>query len=63
MAGLNEFKKFCFSKGNFVFEGNTQDLLNVWKLEFLRDIGDLIYMPDRIGYIEDRNLAVRKYGY
>lgn len=56
MAGLNEFKKFCFSKGNFVFEGNTQDLLNVWKLEFLRDIGDLIYMPDRIGYIEDRNL-------
>jgi DNA primase len=56
MAGLNEWKKFCFSKGNFVFEGNTQDLLNVWKLEFLRDIGDLIYMPDRIGYIEDRNL-------
>ena len=56
MAGLNEWKKFCFSKGNFVFEGNTQDLLNVWKLEFSRDIGDLIYMPDRIGYIEDRNL-------
>lgn len=56
MAGLNEWKKFCFAKGNFVFEGNTQDLLNVWKLEFSRDIGDLIYMPDRIGYIDDRNL-------
>lgn len=55
MAGLNEFKKFGFSKGNFVFEGSTQDLLNVWKLEFLRDIGDLIYMPDRIGMV-DHNL-------
>ncbi len=56
MAGLNEWKKFCFGKGNFVFEGNTQDLLNVWKREFLRDTGDLIYMPDRIGYIEDSKL-------
>lgn len=65
MAGLNEFKKFCFGKGNYVFEGSTQDLLNVWKLEFLRDIGDLIYMPDRIGRINKNlwlfgNLAICK---
>ena len=64
MAGLNEFKKFCFGKGNFVFEGTTQDLLNVWKLEFLRDIGDLIYMPDRIGLVENKlwlfgNMAIK----
>lgn len=56
MAGLNEMKKFCFSKGNYVFEGSTSDLLNIWKYEFLRDIGDLIYMPDRIGYIHEGDL-------
>lgn len=56
MAGLNEFKKFCFGKGNYVFEGTSSDLLNVWKFEFLRDMGELIYMPDRIGYIEEDNL-------
>lgn len=64
MAGLNEFKKFVFGKGNYVFEGTTADLLNVWKLEFLRDVGDLIYMPDRIGLIQDGlwlfgNLAIK----
>ena len=65
MAGVNEFKKFCFSKGNYVFEGTSQDLLNVWKSEFLRDSGELIYMPDRIGRINKDlwlfgNLAVHK---
>lgn len=53
MAGLNEWKKFCFSKGNYIFKGSTQDLLYIWELEFLRDMGDLIYMPERIGYIGD----------
>lgn len=56
MAGLNEFKKFCFGKGNYVFEGTSSDLLNVWKFEFLRDMGELIYMPDCIGYQEDEHL-------
>ncbi len=65
MAGLNEFKKFCFGKGNYVFEGRTADLVDVWKYEFLRDSGELIYMPDRIGRIEPGlwlfgNLAVHK---
>lgn len=63
MAGLNEFKKFCFSKGNYVFEGKSADLTNVWKYELMRDTGDLIYMPERIGRISDDlwlfgNLAV-----
>ena len=52
MAGLNEFKKFCFAKGNYVFEGDTKDLLHIWKLEFSRDSGELIYMPDRIGRVD-----------
>lgn len=51
MAGLNEWKKFCFSKGNYVFQGRSDDLINIWKLEFLRDSGELIYQPDRIGRI------------
>lgn len=65
MAGVNEFKKFCFSKGNYVFEGKGEDLINIWKLEFARDSGELIYMPDKICQISDNlwlfgNLAVKK---
>lgn len=52
MAGLNEFKKFCFGKGNFVFAGKSEDLTNIWKLELMRDSGELIYQPERIGRIE-----------
>jgi hypothetical protein len=56
MAGLTEMKKFCLSKGNYIFEGTGSDLNNVWKLEFSRDMGDMIYMPDRIGYIHEADL-------
>lgn len=64
MSGLDSWKKFCFSKGNYIFEGNSQDLMMIWKLEFLRDIGDLVFMPDRIGRIEGNlwlfgNLAIK----
>lgn len=63
MAGLNEFKKFCFSKGNYIFSGRTADLTEIWELEFLRDTGELVYMPGRIGRVDDRlwlfgNLAI-----
>lgn len=65
MAGLNEFKKFCFSKGNYLFEGKTEDLLLIWKFEFLRDTGQIIYMPEQIGYIGNGvwlfgNMAIKK---
>lgn len=49
MAGVNEFKKFCFSKGNYVFEGTGADLTEVWKFELGRDVGDMIRMPEQIG--------------
>ena len=52
MAGVNEFKKFLLSKGNYLFEGSAGDLVNVWKFEFSRDSGEFIYMPDRIGQVE-----------
>ena len=52
MAGLNEFKKFCFAAGNYIFEGKGDDLINIWKLEFARDSGELIFMPEKIGIIK-----------
>lgn len=51
MAGVNEFKKFLLARGNYVFDGSVQDLTNIWKFEFLRDTGELIYMPEQIGWI------------
>ncbi|TEB13399.1 CHC2 zinc finger domain-containing protein [Pelotomaculum propionicicum] len=52
MAGLNEFKKFCFAAGSYVFEGKGDDLINIWKLEFTRDSGELIVMPEKIGIVK-----------
>ena len=64
MAGVNEFKKFLFGKGNYIFKGSASDLNLIWEYEFARDTGDLIYMPDRIGFIESGlwlfgNLAIK----
>ena len=64
MAGLTEFKKFCFSKGNYIFKGTGNDLLHVWEMEFLRDVGDMIYKPDCIGRVDGDlwlfgNLAIK----
>jgi len=52
MTGTEGFQKFCFAKGNYVFEGKSTDLKDIWKLEFGRETGELIYMPDKIGRIE-----------
>lgn len=52
MAGVNKFKEFCFSRGNYIWEGSGQDLIEVWKYELMRDTGDMIYMPEAIGEIE-----------
>jgi DNA primase len=53
MAGLNEFKKFCLSKGNYLFKGKTADLTNMWEYEFLNESGEFIFMPDRIGRLDN----------
>ena len=64
MAGLNEFKKYCFSKGNYIWEGSTKDLMEVWKYELRRDTGDMIFMPEQIGEVEPEfwlfgNIAIK----
>ncbi|MCG8514536.1 MAG: DUF3854 domain-containing protein [Halanaerobiales bacterium] len=52
MAGVGKFKEYCFSRGNYVWEGSGTDLQEVWKYELMRDTGDMIYMPEAIGEIE-----------
>lgn len=52
MAGVGTFKEYCFSRGNYVWEGGGQDLVEVWKYELMRDTGDMIYMPETIGEVE-----------
>ena len=64
MAGITEFKKFCLSKGNYIFEGNGEDLINLWKLEFAEDMGEMINMLQQIGQIKDNfwvfgNMAIK----
>jgi len=65
MAGTNEFKKFLLSKGNYIWDGNTKDLNNLWRYEFSRDSGELIWMPEQIGRITSDiwlfgNMAIKK---
>lgn len=64
MAGGEAFKKFCFSKGNYIFKGSTQDLIEIWNLEFSREAGIVINVPEKIGRLDDRtwlfgNMAIR----
>ncbi|MGB9904377.1 MAG: CHC2 zinc finger domain-containing protein [Desulfotomaculales bacterium] len=65
MAGPNEFKKFCFSKGNYIYKGKGDDLTNIWELELGRDTGEIVYMPDKIFQLENDlwltgNMAIKK---
>lgn len=52
MAGVGKFKEYCFSRGNYIWEGSGSDLQEVWKYELRRDTGDMIYTPEVIGEIE-----------
>lgn len=67
MAGPGEFKKFCFSKGNYVFEGTGTDLTEIWKFELARDTGAIIYTPEMIGEVKPGfwlfgNVAIKNHG-
>lgn len=56
MAAADAFKKFVMGKGNYVFKGNGTDLTNIWEYEFLNNDGDLIYMPEQIGWIDQHKI-------
>lgn len=65
MAAVDAFKKFVLGKGNYVFKGSGTDLTNIWEYEFLNNDGELIYMPEQIGWIDAHkvwlfgNLAIK----
>jgi len=64
MAGVDSFKKFCFGKGNYLYKGRAEDLILIWEYEFLRDTGEMIYMPEKIGRLDNSlwlfgNMAIR----
>lgn len=56
MAAADAFKKFVLGRGNYVFKGSGADLTNIWEYEFLNNDGELIYMPEQIGWIESHKL-------
>ncbi len=56
MAGITEVKKFCLSKGNYIFRGTGSDLSDIWELEFSRNVGNVVYMPETIGYIAEHDI-------
>lgn len=66
MAAADAFKKFVLGRGNYVFKGSGADLTNIWEYEFLNNDGELIYMPEQIGWIESHkiwlfgNMAIKK---
>ncbi len=64
MAGGDSFKKFCFSKGNYIFKGKGDDLINIWDFEFNRDTGTVIHIPEKIGRVKPNlwlfgNMAIK----
>ncbi len=56
MVSVQKFKEFCISKGNFIFEGTESDLLELWKYEFAKDEGKLIFQPDHLGYLGEHDM-------
>lgn len=50
------FKTFCFSVGNFIWEGNQDDLNAIWRHEFLHDEGKHIIEPTSVGWLEDEKM-------
>jgi hypothetical protein len=68
MSSSGEFKKFCLSKGNFIWQGNDTDMATIWQEQFFEDDGRHIIEPDHIGWIDEEklflfgNIAVREDG-
>jgi hypothetical protein len=56
MVSAQKFKEFCISKGNFIFEGTESDLVELWKYEFAKDQGKLIFQPDHLGYVAEHDI-------
>lgn len=65
MVSVDGFRRFCFSKGSYIWQGSTKDLQDVWEYELARDMGDVVHIPEVIGEVKPGfwlfgNLAVYK---
>lgn len=57
MASADAFRSFALSRGDFIWRGNTDDLLTIWESEFLMmDEGRYIIESDHLGWIEKKKL-------
>lgn len=67
MTNARTFQSLCLDMGNFIFEGNTIDMKEIWKLEFAKNVDEPeVYLIDEVGYIREHktwlfeNIAIRK---
>lgn len=57
MASGDAFRSFALSKGDFIWRGNTDDLLTIWESEFLMmDEGRYIIESDHLGWVEKKKI-------
>lgn len=50
---LQAFKTFCLSKGDYIFEGNGSDLVEIWKQEFEEnEDAPKVYLVNEVGLVE-----------
>jgi len=66
MASAHAFKALCLKKGNFFFEGKTNDLDEIWKMELSKNEDEPeVYLVDEVGYVKGHktwlfeNLAIK----
>lgn len=52
MSRADGFSTFCLSKGDYIWQGNTDDLKHIWSSEFLENDSRMIIDCDHIGWIE-----------
>jgi len=57
MATIAGFKAFCLKKGDYLFEGSSSDLSEIWKLEFeSKEDEPKVYLIDGGGYIKEQKV-------
>ena len=68
MVQSNIFADFVMNKGNYIWRGTNDDLVNIWQGLFLEDDGRYIVEPDHIGWFQEEkiwlfgNIAIQENG-
>ena len=52
MSSTQKFTEFALAKGNYLWQGNTEQLKEVWRYTFAHDDGAVVYQPDGYGLNE-----------